>query len=174
MGDSSSVTFRINDKKLEALRNIADEKHISLNTLVNNILDNFVEWEYHAPRVGFVPMQKTVLKDLFDATPDETIIKIAIKAADNFRDELLMIYGKVDLESMVSFTKNRITRSGFVLREFESSNEEGERKMVIKHDVGPKWALFSKTYIERLINNVGQPVKVETLDNTLIVEIQAR
>ncbi|HVX01638.1 MAG TPA: hypothetical protein VHA09_00635 [Nitrososphaera sp.] len=173
MVDSISVTFRISNKKIEALKSVAEEKRISLNVLVNNILDSYLEWEYHAPKVGFVPMQKSVLKDLFDAIPDETIMQIATKAADKFRDELMMIYGKVDLESMISFTKNRITRSGFVLREFEGSGEEGERRMVIKHDVGPKWALFSKIYIERLINNVGQAAKVETVDNTLVVEILA-
>src|SRR5581483_7291171 len=107
---------------------------------VNNVLDSYLEWDYHAPRVGFAPMQKSVLKDLFDAATDETIVQIAIKAADKFRDELLMIYGKVDLESMLSFTINRTNRSGFIIREFESA-EEGKRRLVMQHDVGPKWAL---------------------------------
>ena len=167
---SSSITFRIIDKKLEALRTIAGDKNISLNTLINNILDSYLEWDYHAPRVGFAPMQKSVLKDLFDAATDETIINIAIKAADNFRDELLMIYGKVDLESIISFTRSRMIRSGFVIREFEGG-EEGTKRIVVKHDVGPKWALFSKTYVERLINNVGYPARVQVVDSSLIVEI---
>jgi hypothetical protein len=170
MVESTSVTFRIPDSKLESLRKVADEKSISLNTLVNNILDSYLEWDYHAPRVGFAPMQKSVLKDLFDAATDETIVQIALKAADKFRDELFMIDGKVDLESMLSFTINRTSRSGFIVREFESA-EEGTRRLVMRHDVGPKWALFSKTYIERLINNVGYPAKVEIVDNSLVIEI---
>ncbi|AIF82443.1 hypothetical protein NTE_00361 [Candidatus Nitrososphaera evergladensis SR1] len=168
--ESTSVTFRVLNKKLESLRTLAEDSKMSLNTLVNNIIDSYLEWEFLAPKVGFVPMQKSVLKDLFDRVSEEEIKEIATRAADNFENELIMLYGKVDLESVISFTKNRVKKSGFTLREFDSG-EKGARKLVMHHDVGHNWSVFSMTYIERLINNVGYKTKIQATDNTLTIEI---
>ena len=168
--DSSSVTFRVGVDSLKKLRDIADENAVSLNTVVNNIFDSYLEWEYFAPKVGFVPMQKQVLKDLFDRASEEEIKEIATRAADNFENEVMMLYGKVDLETVISFTKNRVKRSGFTLREFDDA-EKGTRKLILKHDVGHNWAVFSMTYIERLINNTGYSAKIESLQDTLIISI---
>lgn len=115
-------------------------------------------------------MQKQVLKDLFDRASEEEIKEIATRAADNFENEVMMLYGKVDLETVISFTKNRVKRSGFTLREFDDA-EKGTRKLILKHDVGHNWAVFSMTYIERLINNTGYSAKIESLQDTLIISI---
>jgi hypothetical protein len=41
----------------------------------------------------------------------------------------------------------------------------------MQHDVGYHWSVFSKTHIERLINNVGYATKIEMTDNSLIIDI---
>jgi hypothetical protein len=171
MVNNSSITFRVDDDNINKLRKLADDEGMSLNTLVNRILDSYLEWEFIAPKVGFAPMQKSVLKDLFDYVPEERLKEIAIKAADSFEDELLIMCGKVDLDAVLSITKNRVKRSGFVLREFSKNTDNGGIKLILQHDVGQHWGTFSKTYIERLINNVGYPVKIESTDNSLSIEI---
>ncbi|UVS68132.1 hypothetical protein [Nitrososphaera viennensis] len=158
---------------------MADEQRISLNTLITHILDSYLEFEFIAPKVGFAPMQKSVLKDLFEAVPDEEKIKqIAIKAADDLIDSILIIYGKVDLDSVLSLISSRVRRSGFTLREFENGKSQEmtrvTRKLVMQHDVGYHWSLFSKTHIERLINNAGYAAKIEMTENSLIIEILER
>lgn len=172
---NSSITFRIEDDQIERLRKLADEERVSLNTLVARVLGSFLEFEFIAPKVGFAPMQKTVLKDLFEAVPEERIKEIAIKAADDLEDSLLMIYGKVDLDAVLSLIASRVRRSGFTLRAFESGGEQkttsGIKKLVMQHDVGYHWSVFSKTHIERLINNVGYATKIEMTDNSLIIDI---
>ncbi|AIC16175.1 hypothetical protein NVIE_019170 [Nitrososphaera viennensis EN76] len=176
---TTSITFRIDDNQIERLRKLADEQRISLNTLITHILDSYLEFEFIAPKVGFAPMQKSVLKDLFEAVPDEEKIKqIAIKAADDLIDSILIIYGKVDLDSVLSLISSRVRRSGFTLREFENGKSQEmtrvTRKLVMQHDVGYHWSLFSKTHIERLINNAGYAAKIEMTENSLIIEILER
>lgn len=173
MGKSEklSITFRIDDNNVESLRKLANEEGISLNTLVNQILTSYLEWEFIAAKAGFAPMQKSVLKDLFDKLSEEDLKAIATRAADNLEDLLLMMCGKVDLDAVLSLTKNRVKRSGFTLREFDNEQGASGKKLVMQHDVGHNWSVFSKTYIERLINNVGYPTKIESTDNSLIIEI---
>ena len=109
-------------------------------------------------------MQKQVLKDLFDrASEEEEIKEIATRAADNFENEIMMLYGMVDLERVITFIKNRVKRSGFVLREFDDEEKQGTRKLVLQHDAGNNWAVFPKTYIERSINNTGHAANIESV-----------
>jgi hypothetical protein len=139
----------------------------------DNIINSYLEFEFIAPRVGFTPMQKSVLKDLFDAVSEEKIKEIAIKAADDLKKSLLMIYGKVDLDAVLALNASRVRRSGFTLREFD--NGQGGKKILMQHDVGHNWSLFSKTYIERLINDVGYAAKIGLMtDNSLSIEILQR
>jgi hypothetical protein len=166
-----SVTFRIDDNDVESLRKLAAEERISLNTLVNQILSSYLEWEFIAAKAGFAPMQKSVLKDLFDKLSEEDLKEIAIRAADSLQDLLLMMCGKVDLDAVILLTKNRVKRSGFTLREFDGEEGTSSKKLVMQHDVGHNWSVFSRVYIERLINNVGYPTKIESTDNSLIIEI---
>jgi hypothetical protein len=166
-----SITFRIDDSDVESLRKLASEEGISLNTLVNQILTSYLEWEFIASKAGFAPMQKSVLKDLFDRLSEEELKDIATRAADSLEDLLLLMCGKVDLDAVLSLTKNRIKKSGFALREFDNEKGKGGKKLVMQHDVGHNWSVFSKTYIERLINNVGYATKIESTDNSLIIEI---
>jgi hypothetical protein len=169
---NSSITFRLKDRAIDDLKKHSEEEGISLNNLVNKVLDSYLEWECFAPKVGFVPMQKYVLKTLFDSLPEEQIKEIAIQSADSFEDELLVMRGKVDLDAVLSLTKGRVKRSGFALSVFDDDVENSKmKKLIIQHEMGRNWSVFSKTYIERLLNNVGYAVKADSTDSSLTIEI---
>ncbi|MEO9295417.1 MAG: hypothetical protein ABI347_07440 [Nitrososphaera sp.] len=72
---NESVTFRIDSRKLETLRGDAEENQISLNTLVNQVLTSYIEWDMVAAKAGYAVFQKDALKELFNATNEETLKK---------------------------------------------------------------------------------------------------
>ena len=54
---NESVTFRIDSRKLETLRADAEENQVSLNTLVNQVLTNYIEWDMVAAKAGYAVFQ---------------------------------------------------------------------------------------------------------------------
>ncbi len=167
---SRSITFRISDDSIEKLKVIAEEEKITLNTLVSKTLDSHLEWEYAASRAGFVPTQKSILRDFFDYMPESKLIEIAIRNADKFNEVLLAMQGKIDLDAVLSITRLGFKKSGFAVREF-NTEIKANMKLVIQHDMGHNCSIFCKTFIERLLNNAGYPAKIGASDNSLLIEI---
>lgn len=161
-----SVTFRINSADIEALRDLAEEEEISLNTLVAQVIRSFLEWDSTAAKAGMAPMQKDILKELFSYVPDDELKKMAMRTADAFADKLLIMTGSTDLDAVFFVMKNRNKRSGFAVREFA---EPKGKKIMIQHDMGHKWSMFFSAYSERLINNAGHATKIDMTDNSILI-----
>jgi len=115
---TTSITFRVDNDRILFLKKLADEEGTTLNALVNTILKSYLEWEFISAKAGFAPTQKCVLRALFEKMTEQELNELAIKAANDFRDRVLLTYGKIDLDTILSLTSIRAKRSGFVLREF--------------------------------------------------------
>lgn len=166
---NESITFRLDANELKALRKHAADKKISLNTLVNQILSDFVEWDMNAASAGYAVISKEVIKRVFDELDEETLERIAKKAAEYSKDILLLMKGKMDVEGGEFLIKNRAKRSGFVFKEFE----EGKvRRLVLQHDMGRKYSVFYKAYHEEMIKKAGYSGRITITDNTLIMELE--
>lgn len=165
---NESITFRIDSQKLKVLRESADESQVSLNTLVNQILTSYIEWDMVAVRAGYAVMQKDILKEMFATTDDETLRKIATKSADASKDIMLVMTGNVSLDAFFSILRNRAKRSGFTYREYE---EGKTKKFIVQHEMGRNWSVFFKAHFERVINNAGYKTRIEYTDNTIIISV---
>ena len=167
---NESVTFRIDSRKLETLRADAEENQVSLNTLVNQVLTNYIEWDMVAAKAGYAVFQKDALKELFNAANEETLKRIASQSVSSSKDMLLLMMGDYSLDVYLSLVKNRARKSGFILREYR---DEKARKIVIQHDMGRHWSMFFKEQMEKIIHAMGYKAKVDYTDNTFVLNIES-
>ena len=83
-----SVTFRLDSKVIDELQTEADNREISLNVLVNQVLKRYAEWDRYENKIGMMPVPKVILSNLIDKA-----ISIAkssgIKDIDHYRDEII-------------------------------------------------------------------------------------
>jgi regulator of PEP synthase PpsR (kinase-PPPase family) len=93
---SSSLTFRIEKEYLKKLRAEAEKQGVSLNSFVNQILKSYLEWHIFESKVGFVPILKPVVRELFTKMNKEQIIQIAANT------------GKEEVQNAVYFMKGKI------------------------------------------------------------------
>ena len=62
---SESITFRLDSTILNKLHHEANQKDISVNTLVSHIIRRHIDWHSNAAKAGFV----TVRRGLYLKTP---------------------------------------------------------------------------------------------------------
>ena len=60
------VSFRIEKNHLKQLHSEAKQNDTSLNILVNQIIRQYLEWYSTASKTGEVPIQKEILRMLFE------------------------------------------------------------------------------------------------------------
>ncbi len=71
------LSCRIEKDVYDILSKDANEKGISLNSLVNSLTKKFVAWDIHSSDIHLVPLSKEVLGKIFDKLDDQTLEQIA-------------------------------------------------------------------------------------------------
>src|SRR5215208_1671514 len=91
-----SVTFRLDSSVLDELQHEADQKEISLNVSVNQILKRYCQWDRYENRIGMMPVPKIMLSSLIDKA-----ISIAknngIQNIEPYREEIIKQAAAADL-----------------------------------------------------------------------------
>ena len=166
---SDSVTFRLNSLVLDKLSKRADLQKTSLNVLVNQILQNYVEWDADSIKAGWIPTQNTILTKLIETLDEKSISDIAKQSAKTCgKDSILYMYGKYNLENLLVNIHASAQRSGFNIKEYDENNNH---EIVIQHDLGWKWSIFFKSYYQEIFHEIDQRVLFDYTATTLIINL---
>ncbi len=166
-----SISLRLATQNFDKLKKEAKTEGLTLNTLVNQILGEFLQWDMTATKAGWVVVLADVLKGMMNALDEKTLYKIAISTADSTKDVRLMMTGDDTIDGFFSILRNRLRKSGISYME---SSEKGMIKFVIHHNMGKKWSFFYKTQHERMLQNLGQSATMDFTDNTLIICVKIK
>ena len=74
---SESITFRLDSVILNKLHREAEQKDVSVNTLVSHIIRRHVDWHSNAAKAGFVTVRRGLLIDLINRLPEKEISSVA-------------------------------------------------------------------------------------------------
>jgi hypothetical protein len=161
-----TMTFRIDEHILNLLKSESERKDISLNTLVNHVLKQYVEWDMYAAKGGMLPLAKPVVSALFDKMTPQEVVELASKVGQSaIHDIALFMTSRIDLESFVSWFEMRMKNSSIQL---SHKFENGSHSYVIKHELGYNWSLYHKTILQLMFNQIFEKqVKISIYDTAL-------
>lgn len=166
---SESMTFRLESAALDKLKAKANQDRISLNTLVNQIIVGYAEWDLTAISAGWMVMPKNVMKKMIAKLSEKEIEQLAKETFSEMRGVALFMTNKSDLEAFFSVVRARSKKSGFQVKEVV---ENSTTTFIIQHDLGAKWSLFSKTFYEGLLHSLEKRVTFETTENTIAINVE--
>jgi hypothetical protein len=183
-----SVTFRLDSSVIDELQAEADNREISLNVLVNQVLKRYSEWDRFENKIGMMPVPKVILSSLIDKA-----ISVAkssgIKDVDRYRDEIIKQAAQLAfglMKDSVLFMKRQynlwVVLS--VLEEYMKVSGikadhklEGGRKhvFIIQHELGENWSLFTKELLALIFQNLANVrADISTTSNTTVAEVVLR
>ncbi|MGN6614936.1 MAG: hypothetical protein ACTHKC_07825 [Candidatus Nitrosocosmicus sp.] len=163
---TSTMTFRIDDNVLRILRSESERHQISLNTLINQLLKRFVEWDMYESKVGMIPIAKPIVVELFRKMSKEEISRMALDIGKNaVHDISLFMKNKMDLDSFLSWFETRMNSS---LTETNHSIQNGFHVYVLKHELGENWSLYHKIILQSIFNEIFEKTVDIQISNTTI------
>ena len=170
---STSVTFRIPNDDLETLRAQADDERLSVNTLVKKILRHHITWQRTCTAAGLMPIHRAIAGKLVDAIDEKTLGEIAIESANAYVDSLLLMQGDAGLESAIELLIREFRASGFLCKAYSLDDKQAikENKIMIQHDMGAKWSVFLKAYVQQIIHNTGHRVQIDINPKSIVIEV---
>ncbi len=183
-----SVTFRLDSTVIEEIQTEANNREVSLNVLVNQILKRYAEWDRYENKIGMMPVPRVILSNLIDKA-----ISIArssgIRDVENYRDEIIKQAAELAFSLMkdsVLFMKKQynlwVVLS--VLEEYMKVSGikadhkiEGSRKhvFIIQHELGENWSLFTKELLALIFEKLANvTAEINVTANTTVAEVVLR
>ena len=162
-------SFRINKENLDKLKKEAENESISLNSLVNKIIDTYVNWYSSAKKLGLIPVTPNILAELFKNLSEDEIKKLAKKQVPTISENLLLFRHEDTLEAFLDAAKDYFTVCGFP---FSIQEKNGTRKISLRHNIGKKYSHYLQELIrERIEQLTKEKVSVSITTNTVTFSI---
>jgi hypothetical protein len=161
-GKSESVTFRINSEVLKNLRREAEQKDISINTLVNKLIKDHLNWHSNAAKAGFISVRRPFVSKVVKYLPEQEIISLAEYVAKTTnKDSILLMKNEYTIESALNFLDSWIKISEYPYRHEETNNGQNKHSYVIQHDMGMKVSTYLASLFQFLLDELGQNKMIE-------------
>jgi len=167
---TETTTFRLEKDNLDDLRKTSETQKITLNSLINQIISQFVKWDSRAPKAGLVPLPKVLLVKIMDKLTKEQINQIAQYMVDKeIKDIILILRNEHNIITFLDVVESWAKTSDFP---FEHEEENGTHKYVISHNMGKKWSLYFEQVFKLMFEQLEiTKAEFDTTENTLVFTI---
>lgn len=183
-----SVTFRVDSSVIDELQAESDNREISLNVLVNQVLKRYIEWDRFETKIGMMPVPKAMLSTLIDKSiaiaktegikdidryRDDIIRQAARIAFDLIKDSVLFMKKQYNLWVVLAVLEEYMKVSGI---KSDHRIEGSDRHVfVIQHELGENWSLFTKELLQLIFENLANMrAEINVTPNTAIATVVFR
>lgn len=182
-----SITFRLDPNTVDNLQREADQKEISLNVLVNQVLRRYVKWDTFEPKIGMMPVPKIILSTCFnkailaanesgmnqdeiESHRDEMIKSAAEISFSLIKDSALLMKRTYNLWTVLEILQEYMKVSDMKAdHRIEAGNNH---VFIIQHELGENWSLFTKVLLNLIFENLASVrPDVNTTPNTIIAKV---
>jgi hypothetical protein len=165
-------TIRLEASLDEVLRLEADEKNTSINSIVNDLIYQYVYNGRFFSQDHIISLEATTLESLLKGISKERVIEAGLLAGKlQARDNLLMRGMPINYESLKWFIIE-------VLEDYCgwfrcSYHELDEQYMFhLRHNLGNEWSCFLQAYLKDMVKDIlDLDVEPEVLNGTITLRI---
>jgi hypothetical protein len=167
---TEGVTFRLPSENLEQLNKEAETRQISMNTLVNQIINEHLDWHLYAAQAKLYYVPKPFISRVLERFTEQQLVDLAEASANkDFVDIGLLLRGEFTISSFLSILENWSRISDIPYRTEEN---EATQKIIIEHNMGPKYSYLFKEIYRRLLENAFETkTQFDITDNTIVLTI---
>lgn len=167
---SVTVSLRIPKDVMDNLNDEANIDNISLNSLVNKILKRYMEWNKFEDKASLIPLSSVAVKELFEGLNKDQVIYLAKDVVKAIYDIILFMQGRVDINTLISWYLQRMKYCSEIS---EKRDNDENRNIIFKHELGENWSLYHKTIIESICRDIlSMSVKVDITNSTIKFKIR--
>jgi len=166
-------SFRIDESALLAVEKEAAAQQVSPNTLVNQILTQFSEFERFAKRISTVKPSSFVFRGILEAADVDKVIELAKTAGSSIPQAFVVAKsGRVDIDSLLDHLRTLALYAH--LYEYSENLDNRGQVVTMIHDFGLNWSIFLVHYITAMFEQMGVSPKLEMSDRSVILSLPSK
>ena len=165
-------SFRVSESAFKALAEDAAKQNVSLNTLVNQLFIEHVNWSRFFGKAG-IRISKSGFNRLLDGCSDETIISAArLSGLDTPKAVILAKHGVLSLETVLDYIRNAATYGGYA--EYSEVQNQGKLVITIMHELGRNGSIYLSSILQSIFETIDLHPKMSSTEHAILIEIPTR
>lgn len=176
-------TIRMPRDVEQELQQIAHTERVSVNSLVNQALRKFVDWDYYAEKGGFaisparqfllLPARWEVFARLLSHASDKEAARLGRWTGRNVAREVTVLWFR-EFSVRTALKCLELFASRFSRRyEYFYDTIGKEEVVTIEHGMGRKWSIFFEYVVRTVFGELlGKKVKITRMKNQVVARIQ--
>ena len=161
-----TTSFRMNAEVYRVLHSNAQEKDVSLNSLVNHILRSYTEFGMYQSKFKAIVTSQLMFTELMDSLGDEALAQVGSMAGAEVPKSLISaMYGELNLKNAVRFLK--VVAAHTSDWRYSETAGGGGTTIVLAHDLGRKGSIYFANYFDSMFRVVGVRPKISQTDNSV-------
>ncbi len=172
---SENISFRLPKRQLDQLRQEAKERRISLNTLISQMVDSYVNYVLSASKANLLPVSKEVLVQLLEGyDDDEQIRKIAKRINNKVTKEITMLLrGEFSFEAVVNTYEYWLKIGGIPYRHIRDANNKNKHTFIVQFNMGRKFSLFMAESLKAAFEPlVAAKIECSIIDGSVAITVE--
>jgi hypothetical protein len=167
---TATASFRLDESALNALQEDAKKQNISVNTLINQLILTYANYDRPMKRFHIVKVSASTFRHILQAARNETIIEAGKLAGnDGPKTSILAKSGELTAENALDYLKTMGDYSA--LFEYSELIHGGKVNITLTHDFGPKGSLFLQEYVRSIFEPIGKQLKFQGDENAVLLEL---
>ena len=169
-GKTVTSTFRLDEKAFKAIQDDAKKQNISVNTLVNQLVLSYANYDRVMRRLQMMKIPASTFKAILDGATDEAIVEAARDAGKGVgKTFVVSMSGSFTLENVLDGFRN----SANYINAFEYSEFPHADRITITltHTFGKKGTLFIEAWIKSMFEELHLQPKFLPAEDAVIFEI---
>ena len=166
------TSFRMDPEVLRKLNAEAQRSEKSLNSILNLICKQHVEWHSSAIDAGMVTIFRPMLKHLLNAFDEDSVKNLAKKIAKEEGQNFITLLSKeYNVDSALKLIETWLK----VIKYPYSYDQNGsEHRFHINHDMGKNYSIYLSSLYENVLKefNVNSEFKISDCSITFVIDTE--
>jgi len=164
-------SFRISESAFLALEEEARKHNISVNTLVNQLLLSFADFDRYFQKFGMLKISKVAYRRTLKALTDQEIVQAARDVAQSSAKVVLLTrYGTLSLAGVLEYLKC-LADYAYWFEYNEVVSPERKRVVTLTHSLGEKFSIFMIAYSKSLFEKIAMDPKLTSTEDSITITI---
>jgi hypothetical protein len=168
---TATASFRLDEGALNALQEDARKQNVSVNTLLNQLVLTYANYDRPMKRFHMVKLPASTFKHLLEAATNETVSAAGSATGEDVPKTYIRAkWGDLTAENALNYLK--ITADHTNLFEYSEVTRGGKINVTLSHDFGAKGSLFLQRYVQAIFEPLGNQLKFLPDENAVAFEIE--
>ena len=161
----------MDDSALEALKDDAKKQNVSVNTLLNQLILTYANFDRPMKRFQMVKLPASTFRYILQGAKDEAIIEAGTSVGNDVPGTYILAkWGEITVRNCLEYLKTMSNHAK--LYEFSEVDRGGKVSVTLSHNFGAKGNLFLQHYIQAIFAHLGKSPRFSPSDNAVVFELQ--